>query len=624
MPHPAKDIFEACLYVVVFFSPAVPLTLISQHLNRWESRLASTAVFLGFWALAGTVAFVLTRHDVAVGTAFLGVCATLLAAAFGRDYRLSGYMFITSAVLLFVVGSGWALLFLLSINVSSLTRTCMLIGLSSLVVLAPLALIVLLPRQSYFFRRRFRRPHRPLEPTQRDHYPKVSLHVPTYAEPPDLVCSTLDALSRLTYPNFEVIVVDNNTKDESLWKPVREHCLRLGARFRFFHVSPLEGAKAGALNFALRHTADDAAIVGVIDADYHVEPDFIDRLVGYFDDPAVGFVQAPHDYRDWEENLFQRCCYWEYMPAYRLELACLNEWIASYIIGTMCLINRRALEEAGGWAEWCLTEDCECALRIHALGYSSVFVAETAGRGVVPERFLEYKMQRMRWTVGPVQQFKRHWRLFLPRWLSTPSKLTAWQRVLEISHSVEASTVVAVVLIPLGLVSLASLILHEECVVVPTVLWAATSVFLPSLLAMQWHKFRLAGCYSVRDMCGAMLASNSLVHIRLVSSLKAWLQSRRFAWRRTCKAKALPDRARALESAKSEWWVGVTFIALACLALPHALLVPPDLVCFASLFLLVMGVVYLAAPVMSFLGEHQLRQQTRRDQVGSADAPRAA
>src|SRR5690606_789518 len=82
--------------------------------------------------------------------------------------------------------------------------------------------------------------------------PKISIHVPAYNEPPEMLIRTLNALSRLNYPDFEVIVVDNNTRDEAVWRPVEAHCAKLGERFRFFHVSPLAGFKAGALNFALR------------------------------------------------------------------------------------------------------------------------------------------------------------------------------------------------------------------------------------------------------------------------------------------------------------------------------------------------------------------------------------
>ncbi|WP_306342004.1 glycosyltransferase, partial [Escherichia coli] len=96
-----------------------------------------------------------------------------------------------------------------------------------------------------------------------------------------------DALARLDYPNFEVIVIDNNTKDEAVWRPVQEHCRKLGARFKFYHVAPLTGFKSGALNFALRHTAPDAEVIGIIDSDYIVESDWLKSLVPTFDDPKV-------------------------------------------------------------------------------------------------------------------------------------------------------------------------------------------------------------------------------------------------------------------------------------------------------------------------------------------------
>ncbi|MFM7275231.1 MAG: glycosyltransferase, partial [Gammaproteobacteria bacterium] len=126
--------------------------------------------------------------------------------------------------------------------------------------------------------------------------PKVSIHVPAYNEPPELLISTLDALARLDYPDFEVLVVDNNTPDEATWRPVEAHCLRLGAHFRFFHVAPLAGFKAGALNYALDRTAADAAVVAVIDADYEVLPGWLRGLVPHFSDPRIAVVQAPQDY----------------------------------------------------------------------------------------------------------------------------------------------------------------------------------------------------------------------------------------------------------------------------------------------------------------------------------------
>ncbi|MEK9817105.1 MAG: glycosyltransferase, partial [Limnobacter sp.] len=113
--------------------------------------------------------------------------------------------------------------------------------------------------------------------------PFVSIHVPAYEEPPEMLIDTLNALGRLDYPHFEVIVVDNNTKDEATWRPVQAHCQYLGERFRFFHVSPLSGYKAGALNYALERTCPQAEVVAVIDADYKVLPHWLKDLAPEFE-----------------------------------------------------------------------------------------------------------------------------------------------------------------------------------------------------------------------------------------------------------------------------------------------------------------------------------------------------
>jgi len=132
---------------------------------------------------------------------------------------------------------------------------------------------------------------------------RVSIHLPCYAEPPEVVMETMNHLARLEYENFEVLVCDNNTEDEALWRPLEAHCRDLNKvagqeRFRFYHVAPLAGAKAGALNFCLEKMDRNTAIVAVVDADYFAEPDFLSRLVPLFEDRSIGYVQTPHDYRE--------------------------------------------------------------------------------------------------------------------------------------------------------------------------------------------------------------------------------------------------------------------------------------------------------------------------------------
>jgi len=255
--------------------------------------------------------------------------------------------------------------------------------------------------------------------------PKVSVHVPAYNEPPEMMIETLDALARLDYPDFEVLVIDNNTSDPAVWQPVEEHCRRLGERFRFFHVAPLKGFKAGALNYTLERTAPDAEVVAVIDSDYQVRPSWLRDLVPHFARPEIGFVQAPQDYRDEDESAFKTMCHAEYKGFFHIGMVTRNDRNAVIEHGTMTMIRTSVLRQVGGWAEWCITEDAELGLRIFEHGYEGAYVEESYGKGLMPDTFVDYKKQRFRWAYGAIQILRNHRRELLG---SARTRLTRGQR----------------------------------------------------------------------------------------------------------------------------------------------------------------------------------------------------
>ncbi|MFH0822597.1 MAG: glycosyltransferase [Pseudomonadota bacterium] len=254
--------------------------------------------------------------------------------------------------------------------------------------------------------------------------PKVSIHVPAYSEPADMMINTLDSLARLDYPNYEVLVIDNNTEDPALWLPVRSRCEQLGERFRFFHIDKLAGFKAGALNFALRHTADDAEIIAVIDSDYQVRPEWLKDMIPHFQRPETAIVQGPQDYVDEPDNAFKRMCYSEYKGFFQLGMVTRNERNAIIQHGTMTMVRRSVLTDVGAWAEWCITEDSELGLRVFEQGYEAVYVKDSYGKGILPDRFIDYKKQRFRWAYGAVMILRGHLGRLLRR---EPSRLTPGQ-----------------------------------------------------------------------------------------------------------------------------------------------------------------------------------------------------
>jgi len=247
-----------------------------------------------------------------------------------------------------------------------------------------------------------------------DVFPKVSIHVPAYFEPPDMLKQTLDAVARLDYPNFECVVVINNTPDPEFWQPIQDHCRALGERFKFVNAEKVEGFKAGALRIAMARTAVDAEIIGIIDADYVVQPDWLKDLVPVFADPRVGLVQAPQDHRDGNRSLMHYVMNGEYAGFFDIGMVQRNEANAIIVHGTMCLIRRAAMDMAGGWAGDTICEDTDLGLAIIEHGWLTHYTSNRYGHGLLPDTYEAFKKQRHRWAYGGFQIVKKHWRRFLP------------------------------------------------------------------------------------------------------------------------------------------------------------------------------------------------------------------
>jgi len=254
--------------------------------------------------------------------------------------------------------------------------------------------------------------------------PKVSIHIPAYFEPPEMLKQTLDAVARLDYPNFECVVVINNTPDPAFWQPIQDHCRGLGERFKFVNAEKVQGFKAGALRIAMERTAVDAEIIGIIDADYVVEPDWLKDLVPAFADPRVGLVQAPQDHRDGDASLMHYIMNGEYAGFFDIGMVQRNEFDAIIVHGTMCLIRRAAMDMAGGWAGDTICEDTDLGLGIIEHGWVTHYTNRRYGYGLLPDTYEAFKKQRHRWAYGGFQIVKKHWRRFLPR----ASRLTPDQR----------------------------------------------------------------------------------------------------------------------------------------------------------------------------------------------------
>ena len=338
--------------------------------------------------------------------------------AFAR-FRIGGRLFfgiVIQAAMTLVV---WLVTLPFEFYLNTLDWTMLALLLPALAAMLMILLANAFEFTEVVWQKRWQRHFGPERPKPGAVEPFVSIHLPCHNEPPEMVIQTLASLARMDYRNFEVLVLDNNTKNEDVWKPVERYVDRLNEhdgssdvvrpRFRFFHLADWPGFKAGALNFGLTETDPRAEVVGVVDADYVVDPDWLRVTVAHFDAPRVAVVQCPQAHRDWQHNAFQRMTSWEYDGFFRIGMHHRNERDAIIQHGTMTLVRKRALVDTGGWSEWCICEDAELGLRLMNAGWETRYIDEVLGRGLTPSNFSGYKSQRFRWAFGAMQILKRRW-----------------------------------------------------------------------------------------------------------------------------------------------------------------------------------------------------------------------
>jgi glycosyltransferase involved in cell wall biosynthesis len=423
-------IIAAPLGSAALFTPAMHR---ARSVGVWPATRRLTFAVAGTAVLAAAVAGALrlmrvSEHNLLAGAAGL-IVASLVWLPVTRRWNARAHLCWSSSVFLFVVYLTFALDWTFASNLG-------VAGTAGGVLLWVLEVAAALLACAYLWEicdalgteRWRRRVTSAVElPAREEDLPFVSLHVPAHNEPPDMVIATLGALLQLDYPRYEVILIDDNTDDESLWRPVEQWCAEHGVTFA--HLEDWPGYKSGALNYALRRLTDPRAeLIGVVDSDYQIDPGFLRRCAPAFADPWVGFIQAPQDYRDWDTAPYYRRLYYSYKYFFAVSQPSRNERDGAIFAGTMGLIRRVALDALGGWDEWCITEDAELSLRLLRAGWSGLHVDQSWGHGIMPLTFEALKGQRYRWCFGGIQILRMHWRSLIPGRSSQDNRLSPAQR----------------------------------------------------------------------------------------------------------------------------------------------------------------------------------------------------
>ncbi len=537
---------------------------------------------------------------------FVNIALLLIGKVVLKQYSFAGLNFYIASCIGMIIGVIWGINFFIDMS-ASLTTNLLLFSASPLLLVSlPSAFFRMLELYDIVCRERWSKIRHPYPHQLAYEEPFVSIHVPTYSEPPELVIETLNKVAAINYKHFEVIVIDNNTKDPALWRPVEAHCNTLGPNFRFIHAEGIQGAKGGALNYIFNAIDPRASVIAVIDADYQVDPGFLHALVGHFGDPQVGFIQTPHDYRDWQNNLFLSMCYWEYKLFFHTAMISLNEHDSGITVGTMCLVRKDALEKAGGWSEWCVTEDSELAIRIHDVGYSSIYVDKTYGRGLIPDSFEGYKKQRYRWTAGPVQEFRHYAKHFIGL-SKRDSSFSLIQRIFHLNHGLGNFLLsFQIPFLLIGVATITSMVLHNEIIHVPFELWLTATITLLATPLLTTLMYRVTVKAKLFDIVGQAFVATALSHVIVHSALRTALTGNA-DWNRTNKFKTAQSYLVALWQTKEEIVIGlflIAFVVTSYLAFPYH-----GLTLMFLIGLVYMAFGYFAAPIMAVIGVWSYRRK---------------
>ena len=468
------------------------------------------------------------------------------------------------------------------------------------------------------------RGHRPEPAFDASYAPMVSLQIAAYNEPPDMLIQTLRSAEAIDYPNFEVVVIDNNTKDPETWRPVQEYC-EGRPNVRFEHVDDWPGYKAGALNLALsRFTHPDAKIVGVIDADYLIDPDYLKSTVGYFTDENIAFVQTPQDYRDYEGDPYLTACADAYDYFFAATMPARNDRNSIIFAGTMGLLRRSVIEGLGGWEEWCITEDSEASLRILKAGYSGLFVKRSFGKGIMPLTFAALKSQRFRWCFGGLQIVRRHHHELMPWDRSPDNHMTTRQRLDYLFGSIHWFNDLIYLAFTLVLLATAVTLLTTHHLAIRPLVGAIT--LLPAaligsgLLRALWAlrvKLKVGPIRSLLAFANWLSLSWTVA----IACVQAMFRSEAVVLR-TPKSEDAPKFIDALRAARAETFLAITLWAAAVAVATAGVATRLLLGLFAW-----QGLVYASSPLMSWMNERaklsddlerRRRTEWRRERVSRA------
>jgi cellulose synthase (UDP-forming) len=359
-------------------------------------------------------------------------------------------------------------------------------------------LTTVLPSLFWLFVGRMRRPVH-VAPAPGRRVALITLCVPSH-ETFEVIARQLHALTLVSYPH------DSWVLDEGADPEVEQLARHLGVGYftrngvpRYNEPGPPFQAKtkAGNVNAWLDHIASagiDYEVFVQLDIDHRPSREYLERTLGYFDDPRVGWVQAPSVYADLDHWTARGLAEQDLLFHGPLQMGFYGHSHTPFIIGSHTTYRMSAVREIGGFQPT-RAEDHLDTIVLAAAGYTGVYVPEVIARGDGPADFGTYLGQQFAWAYSMVQIFLRHTPRLVRRY--TPAQalqfLMAQSWYLLWSLSLATLWVLPILALlsgnPIAHVSLGEFLVYNLAVVLTSSLmwWWTRRWFQPAGIGLTWR-----------------------------------------------------------------------------------------------------------------------------------------
>ncbi len=349
----------------------------------------------------------------------------------------------------------------------------------------------------------------------------VDIYITVAGEPCSVVKETIDAALNVDYPFFNVYILnDGKVANKPNWRQIEELVEQYGPKVHCITRDVPGGAKAGNINNALNQT--DSPFIAILDCDHKPAPMFLDKMIGYFVDERVGFVQSPQYYHNNTASYVANAAWQQQTLFFGPICRGKDRLNAQFMCGTNMVIRRKALVDVGGMCDKSITEDLLTSILMHTRGWKSVYVPMILAYGLAPEDLGSFWQQQYRWARGSLEVLIKYNPLVI-KGLSVGQRI---QYMASVTYYLTGLIVMVGAAMPLmyfftGVVPLSSTTLAIGLVFLPYIFLTLYSLQRISNFAFSFRAIAFSiGCWPI--FCLAFLASI----LRLPSSFKVTAKER--------------------------------------------------------------------------------------------------